>query len=100
MDFLKVVCGDANRVSEKRVTSLAISGDEMFVCFADKFGVVYVVDIGDYNKENPAPANKKAIPILSHYCSIITRLVRHFVCELFVRFIFSCSHAGVHHLMV
>ncbi|KAL2238852.1 tRNA (guanine-N(7)-)-methyltransferase non-catalytic subunit wdr4 [Sesamum indicum] len=61
-------------VSEKRVTSLAISGDGMFVCFADKFGVVYVVDIGDHNYENPAPVNKKAVPILSHYCSIITRL--------------------------
>ncbi|KAK4407155.1 tRNA (guanine-N(7)-)-methyltransferase non-catalytic subunit wdr4 [Sesamum angolense] len=61
-------------VSEKRVTSLAISGDGMFVCFADKFGVVYVVDIGDCNYENTAPVNKKAVPILSHYCSIITRL--------------------------
>ncbi|KAL8548283.1 hypothetical protein ACS0TY_007561 [Phlomoides rotata] len=60
--------------SEKRVTSLAISGDEKFVSFADKFGVVYVVDIGDYNNENPAPVNKKGVPILSHYCSIITRL--------------------------
>ncbi|KAL0419881.1 UNVERIFIED_CONTAM: tRNA (guanine-N(7)-)-methyltransferase non-catalytic subunit wuho [Sesamum radiatum] len=63
-----------SRVSEKRVTSLAISGDGMFVCFADKFGVVYVVDIGDCNYENTAPVNKKAVPILSHYCSIITRL--------------------------
>ncbi|KAL0389486.1 UNVERIFIED_CONTAM: tRNA (guanine-N(7)-)-methyltransferase non-catalytic subunit WDR4 [Sesamum calycinum] len=62
------------QVSEKRVTSLAISGDGMFVCFADKFGVVYVVDIGDCNYENTAPVNKKAVPILSHYCSIITRL--------------------------
>ncbi|KAI3449660.1 hypothetical protein Pfo_006325 [Paulownia fortunei] len=60
--------------SEKRVTSLAISSDGMFVCFADKFGVVYVVDTGDHDYENPAPVNKKAVPILSHYCSIITRL--------------------------
>ncbi|KAK6141380.1 hypothetical protein DH2020_024871 [Rehmannia glutinosa] len=63
-------------VSEKRVTSLAISNDEMFVCFADKFGMVYVVDIRDYNYENQGSVNKKAVPILSHYCSIITRLVR------------------------
>ncbi|GFP92313.1 tRNA (guanine-n(7)-)-methyltransferase non-catalytic subunit wdr4 [Phtheirospermum japonicum] len=61
-------------VSEKRVTSIAISIDEMFVCFADKFGVVYVVDIRDYDYENPALINKKAVPILSHYCSIITGL--------------------------
>ncbi|KAG8389326.1 hypothetical protein BUALT_Bualt02G0217700 [Buddleja alternifolia] len=61
-------------VSEKRVTSIAISNDEMFVCFADKFGVVYVVEIGDYHCENPALVIKKAVPILSHYCSIITRL--------------------------
>ncbi|KAG6400807.1 hypothetical protein SASPL_137650 [Salvia splendens] len=61
-------------VSEKRVTSLAVSGDDKFVTFADKFGVIYVVDIGDYNEENLAPVDKKAVPILSHYCSIITRL--------------------------
>ncbi|KAL3849878.1 hypothetical protein ACJIZ3_011760 [Penstemon smallii] len=62
-------------VSEKRVSALAISNDGMFVCFADKFGVVYVVDIGgDYDFENAAVAKKKAFPILSHYCSIITRL--------------------------
>ncbi|KAK6164655.1 hypothetical protein DH2020_001519 [Rehmannia glutinosa] len=64
----------AIRVSEKRVTSLAISNDEMFVCFADKFGMLYVVDIRDYNYENQGSVNKKAVPILSHYCSIITRL--------------------------
>ncbi|PIN09010.1 WD repeat protein WDR4 [Handroanthus impetiginosus] len=61
-------------VSEKRVTSLAISCDEMFVCFADKFGVVYVVDVRDYNNENRALVNTKGVPLLSHYCSIITRL--------------------------
>ncbi|KAL1539744.1 tRNA (guanine-N(7)-)-methyltransferase non-catalytic subunit wdr4-like [Salvia divinorum] len=61
-------------VSEKRVTSLAVSGDDKFITFADKFGAVYVVDIGDYNEENLAPVDKKAVPILSHYCSIITRL--------------------------
>ncbi|KAG6434957.1 hypothetical protein SASPL_106602 [Salvia splendens] len=61
-------------VSEKRVTSLAVSGDDKFVSFADKFGVVYVVDIGDYDDENRATVHKKAVPILSHYCSIITRL--------------------------
>lgn len=66
------------------MTSLAVSGDDKFVCFADKFGVVYVVDIGDYDEDNRAAVQKKAVPILSHYCSIITRLVCHFVCDLFV----------------
>ncbi|KAH6826079.1 Transducin/WD40 repeat-like superfamily protein [Perilla frutescens var. hirtella] len=61
-------------VSEKRVTSLAVSGDDKFLCFSDKFGVVYVVDIRDYNEEKSATVDKKAVPILSHYCSIITRL--------------------------
>lgn len=54
------------------------------MCFADKFGVVYVVDIGDYDEDNRAAVQKKAVPILSHYCSIITRLVCQFVCDLFV----------------
>lgn len=83
-DVSELVCAYANRVSEKRVTSLAISSNEKYVCFADKFGVVYVVDIGVYNYENTCAINKKAVPILSHYCSIITRLVWHFVYELHV----------------
>ncbi|KAL2510698.1 Transducin/WD40 repeat-like superfamily protein [Abeliophyllum distichum] len=61
-------------VSEKRVSAVGISNDGMFVCFADKFGVVYVVDIEDHDVEDRVPVNKKAVPILSHYCSIITRL--------------------------
>lgn len=65
------------------MTSLAVSGDDKFVSFADKFGVVYVVDIGHYDEDNLAPI-KKGVPILSHYCSIITRLVCHFVFGLFV----------------
>ncbi|EYU46561.1 hypothetical protein MIMGU_mgv1a008032mg [Erythranthe guttata] len=77
--FISVSIGSELRVfnlqvSEKRVTSLAISSDGKFLCFADKFGVVYVVDIGDHSCENQAPLSKKAVPILSHYCSIITRL--------------------------
>ncbi|KAL6516087.1 hypothetical protein OROGR_019392 [Orobanche gracilis] len=46
----------------------------MFVCSTDKFGVVYVMDIRDYEYENPNTISKKAVPVLSHYCSIITRL--------------------------
>ena len=68
------------------MTSLAVSGDDKFVSFADKFGVVYVVDIGDYDDENRATVRKKAVPILSHYCSIITRLVCGFISELCVQF--------------
>ncbi|XP_057965250.1 uncharacterized protein LOC131155823 isoform X2 [Malania oleifera] len=59
--------------SEKRVSAVAIRNDELFVCFADKFGVVWVVDLDEFN-ENHAVVHKKATPILSHYCSIITSL--------------------------
>ncbi|RDX88696.1 tRNA (guanine-N(7)-)-methyltransferase non-catalytic subunit wdr4 [Mucuna pruriens] len=54
--------------SEKRVTAVAISNDGTFVCFADKFGVVWVVDL------DPPLRDKKPAPLLSHYCSIITSL--------------------------
>uniref|UniRef100_A0A0R0EYW2 tRNA (guanine-N(7)-)-methyltransferase non-catalytic subunit n=2 Tax=Glycine subgen. Soja TaxID=1462606 RepID=A0A0R0EYW2_SOYBN len=54
--------------SEKRVTAVAISNDGTFVCFADKFGVVWVVDV------DPPLHDKKPAPLLSHYCSIITSL--------------------------
>ncbi|KAK7396381.1 hypothetical protein VNO78_17346 [Psophocarpus tetragonolobus] len=54
--------------SEKRVTALAISNDGTFVCFADKFGVVWVVDL------DPPLRDKKPAPLFSHYCSIITSL--------------------------
>ncbi|KAL7198762.1 hypothetical protein ACSBR2_021127 [Camellia fascicularis] len=59
--------------SEKRVSAVAISNDGLFVCFADKFGVVWVVDLDGFH-ENQALAGKKAAPILAHYCSIITSL--------------------------
>ncbi|XP_061366999.1 uncharacterized protein LOC133310121 [Gastrolobium bilobum] len=54
--------------SEKRVTAVAISNDGSHVCFADKFGLVWVVDL------NHAVACNKPTPLLSHYCSIITSL--------------------------
>ncbi|KAL6214684.1 hypothetical protein ACLB2K_014116 [Fragaria x ananassa] len=63
--------------SEKRVTAVAISNDGSYVCFADKFGVIWVMDM-DVDMEgfdgNQVSANKKAAPMLSHYCSIITSL--------------------------
>ncbi|CAN6690695.1 unnamed protein product [Malus baccata var. baccata] len=59
--------------SEKRVSAVAISSDGSYVCFADKFGVVWVVDV-DVSDGNQASVNKKAAPLLSHYCSIITSL--------------------------
>ncbi|MED6106799.1 hypothetical protein PIB30_007827 [Stylosanthes scabra] len=52
--------------SEKRVSAVAISEDGCHVCFADKFGVVWVVDV--------AGSDRKATPLLSHYCSIIPSL--------------------------
>ncbi|CAL5388883.1 unnamed protein product [Camellia sinensis] len=59
--------------SEKRVSAFAISNDGLFVCFADKFGVVWFVDLDGFH-ENQALASNKAEPILAHYCSIITSL--------------------------
>ncbi|CAI9107807.1 OLC1v1007266C1 [Oldenlandia corymbosa var. corymbosa] len=63
-----------NVASEKRVSAVAISNDGLFVCFADKFGVVYVVDTRAFTEETPTSIIKKGVPILSHYCSIITSL--------------------------
>ncbi|GFZ13614.1 transducin/WD40 repeat-like superfamily protein [Actinidia rufa] len=61
--------------SEKRVSAVAISNDGLFVCFADKFGVVWVVGLGGLH-ETQALSSKKVVPILALYCSIITSLVR------------------------
>lgn len=46
------------------------------MCFADKFGVVWAVDLAGYDGDQPL-VDKKATPLLSHYCSIITNLVRY-----------------------
>ncbi|EOX94711.1 hypothetical protein QUC31_004652 [Theobroma cacao] len=59
--------------SEKRVSALAVSNDGLHVCFADKFGVVWVVDLPGVDGSE-APLNRKAVPLLGHYCSIITSL--------------------------
>lgn len=62
------------RCSEKRVSAVAISNDGSYVCFADKFGVVWAVNLEELDGSKSI-VNKKPAPILSHYCSIITRLV-------------------------
>ncbi|KAL8170284.1 hypothetical protein V2J09_022088 [Rumex salicifolius] len=59
--------------SEKRVTAVALSKDEKFVCFADKFGVVWVVDLKGLD-QNQTIWDRKPVSILGHYCSIITSL--------------------------
>ncbi|XP_021764397.1 tRNA (guanine-N(7)-)-methyltransferase non-catalytic subunit wdr4-like [Chenopodium quinoa] len=59
--------------SEKRVSAVAISKDEQYVCFADKFGVVWIVDLVGL-AENQLIPEKKAVAIFGHYCSIITSL--------------------------
>ncbi|XP_022758260.1 tRNA (guanine-N(7)-)-methyltransferase non-catalytic subunit wdr4 isoform X2 [Durio zibethinus] len=59
--------------SEKRVSAVAVSHDGLHVCFADKFGVVWVVDLPGFDGTE-GPLNKKAVPMLAHYCSIITSL--------------------------
>ncbi|XP_074316744.1 uncharacterized protein LOC141652998 [Silene latifolia] len=59
--------------SEKRVSAVAVSKDEEYVCFADKFGVVWIVDIAELAENQPIPS-KKAVAMFGHYCSIITSL--------------------------
>ncbi|KNA23757.1 hypothetical protein SOVF_022210 [Spinacia oleracea] len=59
--------------SEKRVSAVAISKDEQYVCFADKFGVIWIVDLVGL-AEDQSVTEKKAVAIFGHYCSIITSL--------------------------
>ncbi|KAL9243068.1 hypothetical protein vseg_017000 [Gypsophila vaccaria] len=59
--------------SEKRVSAVAVSKDEKYVCFADKFGVVWIVDITQLAENEPV-SSKKGVPMFGHYCSIITSL--------------------------
>lgn len=57
--------------SEKRVSAVAIGRNGAFLTFADKFGVVWVVDLE--GGDNQALASRP-VPLLAHYCSIITGL--------------------------
>ncbi|XP_076929883.1 uncharacterized protein LOC143594451 [Bidens hawaiensis] len=59
--------------TEKKVSAVAISDNGQFVCYADKFGTVWVVEL-DEIVENQVLVQKKGSPLLSHYCSIITSL--------------------------
>jgi len=63
------------RTSEKRVSAVAISNDDLYVTFADKFGVVWLVTLGEDGTEQVSVDNKP-VSILGHYCSIITSMVR------------------------
>lgn len=65
-----------NSCAEKRVSAVAISNDGLYVCFADKFGVVWVVGLHELDG-NESLVNRKAAPLLAHYCSIITSLVSY-----------------------
>lgn len=58
------------------MSAVAISSDGLYVCFADKFGVIWVVNLEEKDGEFSS-VNEKAAPMLSHYCSIITSLVSH-----------------------
>ncbi|KAD3068617.1 hypothetical protein E3N88_36497 [Mikania micrantha] len=59
--------------TEKKVSAVAISDNGQFVCYADKFGAVWIVEL-DELIENQALVQKKGSPLLAHYCSIITSL--------------------------
>ncbi|KAI4341744.1 hypothetical protein MLD38_026430 [Melastoma candidum] len=58
---------------EKRVSSVAISPNGLYVCFADKFGVVWVVSV-EKDDADQQFVKDKPTPMLAHYCSIITSL--------------------------
>ncbi|XP_068634912.1 uncharacterized protein [Aristolochia californica] len=64
---IKTVC------SEKRVSAVAVSHDGHWLTFADKFGVVWVAELV-VERDNDTLVNRKPLPILAHYCSIITSL--------------------------
>ncbi|GAY40663.1 hypothetical protein CUMW_053700, partial [Citrus unshiu] len=70
---VKIWSAESWKCISARVSAVAISNDGQHVCFADKFGVVWVVDLRDING-NQAVVDKKAAPLLAHYCSIITSL--------------------------
>uniref|UniRef100_A0A6V7QY52 tRNA (guanine-N(7)-)-methyltransferase non-catalytic subunit n=1 Tax=Ananas comosus var. bracteatus TaxID=296719 RepID=A0A6V7QY52_ANACO len=59
--------------TEKRVSAVAISCDGLYVTFADKFGLVWLVSLGE-DVEGHALVDNKPVPILGHYCSIITSM--------------------------
>uniref|UniRef100_A0A0D3FP09 Uncharacterized protein n=1 Tax=Oryza barthii TaxID=65489 RepID=A0A0D3FP09_9ORYZ len=59
--------------SEKRVSAVAISNDGTYVTFADKFGVIWLVTMGESGGEQE-PTDNKPVSIFGHYCSIITSM--------------------------
>uniref|UniRef100_A0ACD5X7I8 Uncharacterized protein n=1 Tax=Avena sativa TaxID=4498 RepID=A0ACD5X7I8_AVESA len=59
--------------SEKRVSAVAFSNDGLYVTFADKFGVVWLVTVGG-DAEGQVSADSKPVSIFGHYCSIITSM--------------------------
>lgn len=59
--------------SEKRVSAVAFSNNDLYVTYADKFGVVWLVTLGEDNTEHISIDNKP-VSILGHYCSIITSM--------------------------
>ncbi|KAK8923978.1 hypothetical protein KSP39_PZI019665 [Platanthera zijinensis] len=59
--------------SDKRVSAVAISLDGLFVTFADKFGIVWIERLEE-DGQGQISVGTKAVPLLGHYCSIITSL--------------------------
>ncbi|KAF7074626.1 hypothetical protein CFC21_079472 [Triticum aestivum] len=59
--------------SEKRVSAVAISKDGLYVTFADKFGVIWLVTVGEHGGGQVSSDNKP-VSLYGHYCSIITSM--------------------------
>ncbi|VAI36606.1 unnamed protein product [Triticum turgidum subsp. durum] len=64
--------------SEKRVSAVAISKDGLYVTFADKFGVIWLVTVGEHGGGQVSSDDNKPVSIYGHYCSIITSMVTSF----------------------
>jgi hypothetical protein len=62
------------RTSEKRVSAVAFSNDGLYVTFADKFGVIWLVSVAE-DGEGQVPADSKPVSVFGHYCSIIISMV-------------------------
>ncbi|WVZ60525.1 hypothetical protein U9M48_010535 [Paspalum notatum var. saurae] len=59
--------------SEKRVSAVAFSNNDLYITYADKFGVIWLVNLGEDGAEHVSVDNKP-VSILGHYCSIITSM--------------------------
>ncbi|KAJ1293624.1 hypothetical protein BS78_01G083100 [Paspalum vaginatum] len=59
--------------SEKRVSAVAFSNNDLYITYADKFGVIWLVNLEE-DGSGHVSVDIKPVSILGHYCSIITSM--------------------------